>query len=68
MNIIACIAKISEAEVCNVAGHQTHAVFAAAHGHLTHCGPLVIFRVVHEHLVTITARWPLATCSASLRK
>ena len=41
------------AEVRNVGGHQTHAVVAAGCGHVTHCGPLVLLRVVQEHLVSI---------------
>ena len=38
------------AEVRRVGGHQTHAVLAAGCGEMTHCGPLVIFRVVDNHV------------------
>ena len=40
------------AEVRSVGGHQTHGVFAAGCGEMTHCSPLVLFRVVQEHLVS----------------
>ena len=53
------------AEVHRVGGHQTHGVFAAGCGEMTHCGPLVIFRVVQEHLVSRGANASRATCSAS---
>ena len=56
------------AEVHRVGGHQTHGVFAAGCGHVTHCGPLVLFRVVQEHLVSVgasVANGSVATCSAS---
>ena len=43
--------KLSEAKVRSVAGHQTHAVKYAGCGEMTHCAPLVLFRVVQEHLV-----------------
>ena len=53
------------AEVRNVGGHQTHAVFGAGCGHVTHCGPLVLFRVVQEHLLSSLSRGVSpATCSA----
>ena len=42
----------SEAEVHRVAGNQTHAVVGASYGEMTHCSPLVLFRVVQEHIVT----------------
>ena len=42
----------SEAEVHRAAGNQTHAVVEAGLGEMTHCGPLVLIRVVQEHLVT----------------
>lgn len=42
----------SEAEVHRVAGNQTHAVVGASYGEMTHCSPLVLFRVVQEHLVS----------------
>ena len=42
----------SEAEVRSAAGHQTHGVVDAGCGEMTHCGPLVLFRVVQEHLVS----------------
>ena len=51
------------AEVHRVGGHQTHGVFAAGCGHVTHCGPLVLLRVVQEHLVSPGAI--KATCRAS---
>ena len=50
------------AEVHRVGGHQTHGVFGAGCGHVTHCGPLVLLRVVQEHLVSVGAS--RATCSA----
>ena len=53
------------AEVHRVGGHQTHGVFAAGCGHVTHCGPLVLFRVVQEHLVSVGPVASVATCSAS---
>ena len=40
------------AEVRNVGRHQTHAVVAACCGEITHCGPLVLIRVVQENLVS----------------
>ena len=46
-----------EAEVHRAAGHETHGVVEAGLGEMTHCGPLVLIRVVQEHLVT--------TCRAS---
>ena len=51
------------AEVRNVGGHQTHAMTVSGCGEMTHCGPLVLLRVVDSHVskeVTI-----VATCSAS---
>ena len=57
-----------EAEVRSAAGHQTHAMPAAGCGEMTHCGPLVLFRVVQEHLVSVgasVANGSVATCSAS---
>ena len=53
------------AEVHRVGGHQTHGVFAAGCGHVTHCGPLVLLRVVQEHLVSVGPVASVATCSAS---
>ena len=53
------------AEVRSVGGHQTHAVVAAASGEMTHYGPLVLFRVVQEHLVSVGPVASVATCSAS---
>ena len=53
------------AEVRSVGGHQTHAVTLTGCGHVTHCGPLVIFRVVQEHLVSVGPVASVATCSAS---
>ena len=38
------------AVVHRVAGHQTHAMPAAGCGEMTHCGPLVLFRVVDNHV------------------
>ena len=56
----------SEAVVHCIARHQTHAVTVAGSGEMTHCGPLVIFRVVQENLVMIRARASVvATCSVS---
>ena len=52
------------AVVHRVAGHQTHAMPAAGCGEMTHCGPLVLFRVVQEHLVIIGGA-VVATCRAS---
>ena len=46
------------AEVRNVGGHQTHSVVVAGCGEMTHCGPLIILRVVDSHVskvVTIVA-------------
>ena len=40
-----------------------HAVPGAGCGHATHCGPLVLFRVVQENLVSRVSS--MATCSAS---
>ena len=55
-----------EAEVRSAAGHQTHGVPPAGFGHVTHCGPLVLLRVVQEHLVIVGAIVAsVATCSAS---
>ena len=45
----------SEAEVDRAARNQTHGVVASAYGEMTHCGPLVLFRVVQEHLVSAGA-------------
>ena len=53
------------AEVHRVGGHQTHGVFGAGCGHVTHCGPLVLFRVVQEHLVSPGGSASVATCRAS---
>ena len=47
--------------VRSVGGHQTHAVTAAGCGEMTHCGPLVLCRVVQEHLVNSSGASP-ATC------
>ena len=55
------IALISEAELYCVARHQTHVMVTAGCGEMTHCSPLVLFRVVHEHLVVSRRR--IATCS-----
>ena len=60
------IAKISEAGVRRVAGHQTHAVCVSGFGEMTHCSPLVLFRVVDKHV----SKFPpgrLATCSAGVK-
>ena len=51
-------------EVHSVGGHQTYSVSPAAYGELTHCGPLVLFRVVQEHVVSVGGA-SLATCRAS---
>ena len=53
------------AEVRNVGGHQTHGVFVAGSGEMTHCGPLVLLRVVQEHLVSIGVGASVATCRVS---
>ena len=58
------IAKILEAMVHHVARHQTHAMIIAACGHVTHCGPLIIFRVVDSHVSKVVIATP-ATCSGS---
>ena len=53
-------------EVHSVGGHKTHAMVAPFFGEMTHCGPLVLFRVVQEHLVSVGAIVAsVATCSAS---
>ena len=54
-----------EAEVRSAAGHQTHAMPASGCGEMTHCGPLVLFGVVLEHVVSIGGASP-TTCSATL--
>ena len=57
-----------DAVVHRVGGHQTHAVFLAGCGEMTHCGPLVLLRVVQEHLVRRTGDrmtvGTVATCRA----
>ena len=53
-----------EAEVRSAAGHQTHAMPAAGCGEMTHCGPLVLFRVVQENLVSVGGAI-MATCKVS---
>ena len=53
-----------EAEVRSAARHQTHAVPAAGCGEMTHCGPLVLLRVVDNH-VTKVVSIVVSTCSAS---
>ena len=54
------------AEFRNVGGHQTHAVVIAGCGEMTHRAPLVLCRVVQEHLVSVGAIVAsVATCSAS---
>ena len=42
--------KTLEAEIHCVARCQTHGVIVAALGEMTHCGPRVIFRVIHNHV------------------
>ena len=54
----------SEAEVRSAAGHQTHGVVGAGCGEMTHCSPLVLFRVVQEHLVS-TSIVIATTCRTS---
>ena len=49
--------------VRSVGGHQTHAVTAA--GEMTHCVPLVLCRVVQEHLVNSSGASP-ATCGIGI--
>ena len=61
MNSIACIAKLSDAEVSSVGRHQTHAVERAGCGEMAHCGPLVLVRVVHEHLVIVAITATITT-------
>ena len=54
---------LSDTVVSRLLWHQTHAVVVMGCGHMTHCGPLVLFRVVDNHVskeVTI-----VATCRAS---
>ena len=58
------MAKLSETKVHCVPGHQTHSMIVAACREMTHCGPLVIFRVVDKH-VTKVVSIVVATCSAS---
>ena len=55
---------ISEAVVHHVGGHQTHAVVVAGCGEMSHCGPLVLLRVVQENLVSIGGA-SVATCRTS---
>ena len=55
----------SEAEVRSAAGHQTHGVVDAGCGEMTHCGPLVLFRVVDNHVSNVVVTTGTATCSAS---
>ena len=52
------------AEVHRVGGHQTHAVTVAGCGEMTHCGPLVLFRVVDNHVSKVVTIIITATCSA----
>ena len=57
---------LSEAVVYSVGGHQTNSVPSAGFGHVTHCRPFVLIRVVQEHLVSVGAIVAsVATCSAS---
>ena len=56
----------SEAEVRSAAGHQTHGVVGAGCGEMTHCSPLVLFRVVKKHLILIKPAITGATCSTSV--
>ena len=51
-------------EVHSFGGHQTHAVVGPGFGEMTHCGPLVLFRVVDKH-VCKPALSIMASCSAS---
>ena len=37
-------------EVHSFGGHQTHAVVGPGFGEMAHCGPLVLFRVVDNHV------------------
>ena len=55
----------SSTEVHSFGRHQTHAMVGPGFGEMTHCGPLVLFRVVQEHLVSRGAMARGATCSAS---
>ena len=48
------MANLSNAVVHHVAGHQAHGVIKAAYGQSTHCSPLVLFRVVHEHILNMS--------------
>ena len=63
-HFISVIIKFSVAEVCSVGGHQTHAVVVAGYGHVTHCSPLVLFRVVDNHVSKVVTIIITATCSA----
>ena len=70
---VICCMTDSEAMVRNVGGHQTHAVvIAAGCGEMTHCGPLILLRVVQEYLVFIyigvtkVVSTITATCRASV--
>ena len=60
------IALISEAELYCVARHQTHVMVTAGCGEMTHCSPLVLFRVVKKHLILMKPAVTGATCSTSV--
>ena len=55
-----------DAEVHNVGEHQTHSVFIACCREMTHCGPLVLLRVVQEHLTPVLPEGRLATSCHSV--
>ena len=68
LSLVSTVHSKSEAEVHRAARNQTHGVVASGYGEMTHCGPLVLFRVVQEHLVSVgasVANGSVATCSAS---
>ena len=51
LSLVSTVHSKSEAEVHRAARNQTHAVEVAGCGEMTHRAPLVLFRVVQEHLV-----------------
>ena len=61
LSLVSTVHSKSEAEVHRAARNQAHAVVAAGCGEMTHCGPLVLFRVVQENLVSPGVS--VATCS-----
>ena len=61
------MAKLSETKVHRVPGHQTHSMIIAGCRKMTHCGPLILFRVVElYHVTSFATGWVIpATCRAS---